>query len=188
MLTKIEFSASQRQEYLYRELLKLEPKFPNIRLARKRFSSIWGGASLLQMLLSCMEYLLYESGWQWDFVLNLSESDFPLKTVDQLVTFLTANRGQNFVRNHGREVQRFIQKQGLDMTFVECDRKINPIYDQMIVLMIEEYAYGKYPSGVPNLNAYWQSVYHHEDAKHEARMSSVLNVAHVVVRSGKITS
>uniref|UniRef100_A0A182XMH0 protein xylosyltransferase n=1 Tax=Anopheles quadriannulatus TaxID=34691 RepID=A0A182XMH0_ANOQN len=119
-----------RQEYLYRELLKLEPKFPNIRLARKRFSSIWGGASLLQMLLSCMEYLLYESGWQWDFVLNLSESDFPLKTVDQLVTFLTANRGQNFVRNHGREVQRFIQKQGLDMTFVECDNRMWRIGDR----------------------------------------------------------
>uniref|UniRef100_A0A2M4BCE2 protein xylosyltransferase n=2 Tax=Anopheles marajoara TaxID=58244 RepID=A0A2M4BCE2_9DIPT len=113
-----------RQEYLYRELLKLESSFPNVRLARKRFSTIWGGASLLTMLLSSMEYLLYESGWQWDFVLNLSESDFPLKTVDQLATFLTANRGQNFVRNHGREVQRFIQKQGLDMTFVECDNRM----------------------------------------------------------------
>ncbi|XP_053673319.1 xylosyltransferase oxt [Anopheles nili] len=121
-----------RQEYLYRELLKLEPKFPNIRLARKRFSSIWGGASLLQMLLSSMEYLLYESGWKWDFVLNLSESDFPLKTIDQLVTFLTANRGQNFVRNHGREVQRFIQKQGLDMTFVECDNRMWRIGDRTL--------------------------------------------------------
>uniref|UniRef100_A0A182PIG7 protein xylosyltransferase n=1 Tax=Anopheles epiroticus TaxID=199890 RepID=A0A182PIG7_9DIPT len=107
-------------------------QFPNIRLARKRFSTIWGGASLLQMLLSCMEYLLYESSWQWDFVLNLSESDFPLKTVDHLVTFLTANRGQNFVRNHGREVQRFIQKQGLDMTFVECDNRMWRIGDRAL--------------------------------------------------------
>uniref|UniRef100_A0A182Y7V1 protein xylosyltransferase n=1 Tax=Anopheles stephensi TaxID=30069 RepID=A0A182Y7V1_ANOST len=121
-----------RQEYLYRELLKLEPKFPNIRLARKRFSSIWGGASLLQMLLASMEHLLYETDWHWDFVLNLSESDFPLKTVDQLVTFLTANRGQNFVRNHGREVQRFIQKQGLDMTFVECDNRMWRIGDRTL--------------------------------------------------------
>ncbi|XP_050073739.1 xylosyltransferase oxt-like [Anopheles maculipalpis] len=121
-----------RQEYLYRELLKLESKFSNIRLARKRFSSIWGGASLLQMLLSSMEHLLYETDWRWDFVLNLSESDFPLKTVDQLVTFLTANRGQNFVRNHGREVQRFIQKQGLDMTFVECDNRMWRIGDRTL--------------------------------------------------------
>uniref|UniRef100_A0AAG5D7T0 protein xylosyltransferase n=1 Tax=Anopheles atroparvus TaxID=41427 RepID=A0AAG5D7T0_ANOAO len=121
-----------RQEYLYRELLELESQFPNIRLSRKRFSSIWGGASLLQMLLSTMEYLLHESGWKWDFVLNLSESDFPLKTVDQLVTFLTANRGQNFVRNHGREVQRFIQKQGLDMTFVECDNRMWRLGDRTL--------------------------------------------------------
>ncbi|XP_058124998.1 xylosyltransferase oxt [Anopheles ziemanni] len=121
-----------RQEYLYRELLKLESRFPNIRLARKRFSSIWGGASLLQMLLASMEHLLRESSWQWDFVLNLSESDFPLKTVDQLATFLTANREQNFVRNHGREVQRFIQKQGLDMTFVECDNRMWRIGDRSL--------------------------------------------------------
>uniref|UniRef100_A0A182QK58 protein xylosyltransferase n=1 Tax=Anopheles farauti TaxID=69004 RepID=A0A182QK58_9DIPT len=121
-----------RQDYLYRELLKLESRYPNIRLARRRFASIWGGASLLQMLIACMEHLLYESTWQWDFMLNLSESDFPLKTVDQLVTFLTANRDQNFVRNHGREVQRFIQKQGLDMTFVECDNRMWRIGDRSL--------------------------------------------------------
>ncbi|XP_058054885.1 xylosyltransferase oxt [Anopheles bellator] len=121
-----------RQEYLYRELLKLEQSFPNVRIARKRFSTIWGGASLLQMLLSAMEYLLYESGWPWDFVLNLSESDFPLKNIEQLSAFLSANRGQNFVRNHGREVQRFIQKQGLDMTFVECDNRMWRIGDRTL--------------------------------------------------------
>lgn len=39
----------------------------------------------------------------------------------QLVEFLSANRERNFVKSHGREVQRFIQKQGLDKTFVECE-------------------------------------------------------------------
>ncbi|KAL9701776.1 hypothetical protein quinque_005217 [Culex quinquefasciatus] len=122
-----------RQHYLYRELLKLEQHFPNIRLSRTRWSTIWGGASLLQMLLSCMEHLLREvPEWDWDFVLNLSESDFPVKTLDKLVRFLSANRGRNFVRSHGREVQRFIQKQGLDRTFVECDNHMWRIGDRVL--------------------------------------------------------
>ncbi|XP_058466832.1 xylosyltransferase oxt [Malaya genurostris] len=122
-----------RQEYLYRELLKLESNFPNIRLSRHRWSTIWGGASLLQMLLSSMEYLLVETPtWKWDFVLNLSESDFPVKTLDKLVRFLSANQGKNFVRSHGREVQRFIQKQGLDRTFVECDNHMWRIGDRVL--------------------------------------------------------
>ncbi|BFF99022.1 xylosyltransferase oxt [Drosophila madeirensis] len=120
-----------RQDYLYRKLLELEQKFPNIRLARKRFSTIWGGASLLTMLLQCMQDLL-KSKWQWDFVINLSESDFPVKTLDKLVDFLSANRGRNFVKGHGRETQKFIQKQGLDRTFVECDTHMWRIGDRRL--------------------------------------------------------
>uniref|UniRef100_W8C4M3 protein xylosyltransferase n=1 Tax=Ceratitis capitata TaxID=7213 RepID=W8C4M3_CERCA len=118
-----------RQSYLYRKLLELESKFSNIRLGRKRFSTIWGGASLLTMLMQCMEDLL-ASEWRWDFIINLSESDFPVKTVHKLVTFLTANRDHNFVKSHGRETQRFVQKQGLDKTFVECDTHMWRIGDR----------------------------------------------------------
>lgn len=64
---------------------------------------------------------LLASDWKWDFVINLSESDYPVKTINQLNEFLSANKDKNFVKSHGREVQRFIQKQGLDKTFVECD-------------------------------------------------------------------
>ncbi|KAG5670975.1 hypothetical protein PVAND_001203 [Polypedilum vanderplanki] len=118
-----------RQDYLYRELLKLETTFPNVRLSRKRLATIWGGASLLEMLLSCMNSLL-ESDWEWDFVLNLSESDFPIKSIDKLTEFLSVNRDKNFVKSHGREVHRFIQKQGLDKTFVECDTHMWRIGDR----------------------------------------------------------
>lgn len=43
---------------------------------------------------------------------------------DALVKFLTMNREHNFVKSHGREVQQFIQKQGLDKTFVECEARM----------------------------------------------------------------
>lgn len=68
--------------------------------------------------------------WDWDFVLNLSESDYPVKTVEKLTNFLSANRDKNFVKSHGREVQRFIQKQGLDKTFVECDTHMWRVADR----------------------------------------------------------
>ncbi|KAF5269987.1 hypothetical protein FQR65_LT05786 [Abscondita terminalis] len=120
-----------RQDYLFRELIALEKQFSNIRLTRKRFCTIWGGASLLQMLLSSMRELL-SSNWDWDFVINLSESDYPVKVGDKLIEFLTANKGKNFVKSHGREVQRFIQKQGLDKTFVECDTHMWRVGDRKL--------------------------------------------------------
>ena len=105
---------------MHRELSKLEKQFPNIKLATKRFSSIWGGASLLTMLLTSMSEIL-TLRWKWDYVINLSESDFPIKSLEELENFLSTNKGFNFVKSHGREAQRFIKKQGLDKTFIECE-------------------------------------------------------------------
>ena len=72
---------TQRQDYLFRELMKLEASFENVRLSRNRYATIWGGASLLKVLLNSMHDLLTMSGWSsaWDYVINLSESDFPIK-------------------------------------------------------------------------------------------------------------
>lgn len=77
-----------------------------------------------------MTELLNETDWKWDFIINLSESDFLVKTQENLVEFLSANRDKNFVKSHGREVQRFIQKQGLDKSFVECDTHMWRIGDR----------------------------------------------------------
>ncbi|VVC31413.1 Hypothetical protein CINCED_3A008702 [Cinara cedri] len=112
-----------RHDYMFRELLKIELALSNIRLSRRRHSTIWGGASLLTTLMDAMSDLV-QSSWDWDFVINLSESDFPIKSNDALVKFLTTNRECNFVKSHGREVQQFIQKQGLDKTFVECEARM----------------------------------------------------------------
>ncbi|KPJ07173.1 Xylosyltransferase oxt [Papilio machaon] len=110
----------KRQDYMHRKLSALEKEFKNVRLAPNRYATIWGGASLLKMLLSSMKDFM-SLGWQWDYVINLSESDFPIKSLEDLERFLSANKGLNFVKSHGREVQRFIKKQGLDKTFIECE-------------------------------------------------------------------
>ncbi|GAB6027222.1 hypothetical protein CHUAL_001512 [Chamberlinius hualienensis] len=110
-----------RQEYLYNELLPLEKQFLNIKLARKRHATIWGGASLLEMLLNSMKAALSFENWHWDFFINLSETDFPVKTHDELIKYLTKNKNKNFLKSHGRATEQFIAKQGLDQTFFECD-------------------------------------------------------------------
>ncbi|UYV63355.1 XYLT2, partial [Cordylochernes scorpioides] len=107
-----------RQEYLHRELSR--QKLPDsIRLATQRQSTIWGGVSLLQTLLRSIRSAL-DLG-PWDYVINLSESDFPIKPLSHLEQFLAANRGHNFVKSNGRDTHKFISKQGLDKTFHECD-------------------------------------------------------------------
>lgn len=110
-----------RQDYMFRELSKLEKDYENIQMAHRRFATIWGGASLLQMHLSCIKELLHHTDWQWDYVLNLSESDYPLKSPEKLVEFLTSKKGKNFVKSHGRDTSEFVRKQGLDRTFFQCD-------------------------------------------------------------------
>lgn len=125
-----------RQDYLYREMLKVERscKLNNIIVARGeglRHASIWGGASLLTTLLKSARQILAHHH-HWDFLVNLSESDFPVKNNSQLIEFLNWNKGMNFVKSHGREVQRFITKQGLDKTFVECEARMWRVGDRKL--------------------------------------------------------
>jgi len=113
-----------RQDYLHRELSQVSERMPNLRMAKSRYSTIWGGASLLTMLLNCMEELLKITDWHWDFVLNLSESDYPIRHRDELLEFLSSNKEHNFVKSHGRETRQFIAKQGLDKTFFQCENRM----------------------------------------------------------------
>lgn len=116
-------------------MLKLEAEFPsNFKVSRTRYSTIWGGASLLKVLLNSIQDLLSHPEWsnEWDYVINLSESDFPLKSLERLELFLTANKGKNFVKSHGQQTQKFIKKQGLDKTFHECDRHMWKLGDRTL--------------------------------------------------------
>ena len=49
--------------------------------------------ALRVIVISSLQELLEMSDWaDWDFVLNLSESDYPVKTQAELVHFLSSNR------------------------------------------------------------------------------------------------
>ncbi|XP_060945302.1 xylosyltransferase 2 isoform X2 [Limanda limanda] len=111
----------KRSGYLHREVLQIAQQFPNVRATPWRMITIWGGASLLKAYLRSMQDLLSMMDWKWDFFVNLSATDFPTRTNDELVAFLSQHRDKNFLKSHGRENARFIKKQGLDRLFHECD-------------------------------------------------------------------
>jgi protein xylosyltransferase len=69
----------QRENYLYEELLILSKKFSNIHLTSKRYPTTWGASTLLTAHLEAFKQIFEELKWNFSFVLNLSESDFPLK-------------------------------------------------------------------------------------------------------------
>ncbi|KAL6476230.1 hypothetical protein MHYP_G00147290 [Metynnis hypsauchen] len=79
----------QRSNYLHRQMLALANQYPNVRVTLWRMSTIWGGASLLSMYLQSMRDLLAMAEWPWDFFINLSAADYPIRTNDQLVAFLS---------------------------------------------------------------------------------------------------
>uniref|UniRef100_A0A3B5A228 Xylosyltransferase 2 n=1 Tax=Stegastes partitus TaxID=144197 RepID=A0A3B5A228_9TELE len=111
----------KRSGYMHREVLQLAQQFPNVRATPWRMVTIWGGASLLKAYLRSMQDLLSMLDWKWDYFINLSATDFPTRTNDELVAFLSLHRDKNFLKSHGRENARFIKKQGLDRLFHECD-------------------------------------------------------------------
>jgi protein xylosyltransferase len=48
---------------------------------------------------------------KWDFFINLSFADLPVKSNDHMVQFLNKHRDKNFMKSHGREADKFVKKQ-----------------------------------------------------------------------------
>lgn len=77
------------------EMLKIENDLQidnkhNFHVMRNRFATIWGGTSLLELFLKVIAETKHantssNSIWaEWDYILNLSESDMPLLSLEEL--------------------------------------------------------------------------------------------------------
>jgi hypothetical protein len=58
---------------------------------------VWGGYSMVQAELNGMNYLL-KLNLEWDFFVNLSGQDYPLKSQKIIREYLTKNKGNNFLK------------------------------------------------------------------------------------------
>lgn len=66
---------------------------------------VWGGYSMVQSELHGMQYLLSKN-IKWDFFINLSGQDFPLKSQDYIREFLGNNRNKNFIKVANQATER----------------------------------------------------------------------------------
>lgn len=73
------FSPAKRSNYLHRQVLQFASQYPNVRVTSWRMATIWGGASLLTTYLQTMKDLMEMSDWPWDFFINLSAADYPIR-------------------------------------------------------------------------------------------------------------
>ncbi|HRI00870.1 MAG TPA: beta-1,6-N-acetylglucosaminyltransferase [Saprospiraceae bacterium] len=58
---------------------------------------VWGGYSMVQAELNGMNYLL-KLNLEWDFFINLSGQDYPLRSQKIIREYLTKNKGKNFLQ------------------------------------------------------------------------------------------
>ncbi len=70
--------------------------FPNASLLKSE-STLWGGYSLVDAELRGIKKLL-KMGLKWEFFINLSAQDFPLKSQTYIQDFLIRNIGKDFIK------------------------------------------------------------------------------------------
>lgn len=77
-------------------------RYPNVYLLEST-NIVSGGFSMIQAELNAMEFLLNISK-KWDYLINLSGEDLPLRSQDIIRQFLTVNAGRNYIFYYDPEV------------------------------------------------------------------------------------
>lgn len=85
---------------------------------------IWGGYSMVQAELDGMKYLL-EMNKKWDYFINLSGRDFPLKSQEIIKNFLSKNNGKSYIKIADQEKSRPETMNRIENYFEELEDKIS---------------------------------------------------------------
>ena len=118
----------QTSHWMFSQLKPLQ-SFPNIKLATERFQTFWASNTLLFLLLTSMKDIL-QLGWDFDYLVNISESDFPVRPLEQFEIYLRNNSGRNFVAMGKENMVRFQSGQGMRKLFYNCDGRMNRLGDR----------------------------------------------------------
>lgn len=81
---------------LKNEIQNFLSEYPNASMLKSE-KAIWGGYSLVDAELRGIEELL-KKGLKWDFFINLSAQDFPLKSQAYIQNFLGSHLGKDFLK------------------------------------------------------------------------------------------
>ncbi|XP_075255857.1 xylosyltransferase sqv-6-like isoform X2 [Convolutriloba macropyga] len=110
-------------EYMHTYLTQLTARFGggNIHLMKARFQTLWGSSHLMLMQLAGYREAM-EKWPQVDFVINLSESDVPIRPIKEMEQMLSVNKGMSFITgSHNIGRGKFMKRQGVNQTFYQCD-------------------------------------------------------------------
>lgn len=81
---------------IYDDIKDFLTHFANTHILESK-NVVWGGYSMVQAELNGMSYLL-KLNIHWDFFINLSGQDYPLKSQKIIREYLTKNKGNNFLK------------------------------------------------------------------------------------------
>ncbi len=80
---------------LYLQIQNMVKHYPNVSLLESQ-NVVWGGYSMVNVELKAIKKLL-EINTQWEYYINLSGQDFPLKSQTAIQTYLKKNKGKNYL-------------------------------------------------------------------------------------------
>jgi len=105
------------------EVTNFLQKYPNVHILKSE-NVIWGGYSMVQAELDGMKYLL-EMDAKWDYFINLSGQDYPLKSQKIIKEFLSKNNGKNYIKIADQEKIRPETMNRIENYFEETEDKIS---------------------------------------------------------------
>ena len=96
--------------------------YPNATMMISK-NALWGGYSLIDAELRGIKQLL-KMGRNWEFFINLSGQDFPLKSQNDIKKFLQKNRGKDFMKVLNQREFRFDTLYRIENYVIEFGNKI----------------------------------------------------------------
>jgi hypothetical protein len=91
----------------YRQVVARFAGNPSVRFA-KRVKVSWGKWSIVQATLNCIEEIA-AAGWEPDYVYYASGADYPIRSSEELKTFLQRNRGKEFIEGVPSDRERWVK-------------------------------------------------------------------------------
>jgi hypothetical protein len=118
-------------------------QFPNVYILES-LNIVSGGFSMIQAELNAMEFLLNAS-LEWDYFINLSGEDHPLKSQQIIRKFLTANNGRNYLFYYDQKSFRPDTLKRIQNHFTELAYKISSfVYKREFMKGVIPYIGGKW--------------------------------------------
>ncbi len=110
---------------IYDDIRDFLTDFPNTYILKSE-NVVWGGYSMVQAELNGMSYLL-KLNVHWDFFINLSGQDYPLKSQKIIREYLTENKGSNFIKIDDQLAVRPETMNRIENHFVETENGFSDV-------------------------------------------------------------